>query len=172
MSKERLKIAEIVGVHGIRGLLKLRLFLEEPALMRQFSAYYDTEGKKLPLTLRGAHKQHWLAEMAQVTTREAAEALRGTAIYADKSELPEIATEDDFYYSDLMGLEIVTEDGQIYGTVRQVMNYGAGDILEINPASGGQSELYPFTRSIFPEIDLSEGRITFRKPKIDEVKGK
>ena len=64
-----------------------------------------------------------------------------------RERLPAIEEADTFYHADLIGLAAVTADGGALGTVKAIHNFGAGDIIEIAPAAGGETLMLPFTRS-------------------------
>ena len=104
-----------------------------------------------------------VARVAGVSTREAAEALKGVEIFARRDQLPP-SSEDEFYYDDLIGLEAVDTTGAPFGRVVSLMNYGAGDVLEIAPAQGGETLLLPFTQRVAPRIDFDAGRIVIEPP--------
>jgi 16S rRNA processing protein RimM len=101
-----------------------------------------------------------------VADREAAERLTNLRLYVARERLPKPA-DDEFYYADLIGLSAVTADGTPFGTVKALHNFGAGDLLEIEPASGGNTLLLPFTAAIVPVIDIAGGRVVVVPP--DEV---
>ena len=89
----------------------------------------------LPLKSVRAHKAGALARFAEITDRNAAEALRGTELSVPRSALPDLA-DDEFYYEDMIGLSCVTEDGEAAGKVCAVYDFGAGDIFEIEKLDG------------------------------------
>jgi 16S rRNA processing protein RimM len=89
-----------------------------------------------------------------VADRSAAEALRGSLVEVDRSQLPPLE-EGEYYHADLIGLPVADRDGQAVGTVVAVENYGAGDLLEIE-LDGGKSSLIPFKDGI---ADLVDGKI-------------
>ena len=91
-----------------------------------------------------------------MTTREEAEALTGTKLYVPRTRLP-AREEDEWYHTDLIGLTAQDRDGAAIGTVNAVHNFGAGDLLEIRPASGGSTVVMPFTRETVPEVDVEGG---------------
>ena len=94
-----------------------------------------------------------IAAVPGVTDRDAAEALRGQSLYVPRERLP-ATDEDEYYHEDLVGLAARDAEGRELGKVVAVLNYGAGDILEI--ATGdGRSELVPFTRAAVPAVDLA-----------------
>jgi 16S rRNA processing protein RimM len=91
-----------------------------------------------------------------VDDRNAAEALNGTELFVDRTALPPPAS-DEYYHADLIGLNAVTDTGAPLGVITAIHNFGAGDILEIAPASG-PSLLVPFTDANVPAIDIDAGR--------------
>ena len=109
-----------------------------------------------------------VAKVKGVDDRDAAASLTGVEIFARRDQLPPPKT-DEFYYDDLVGLEAVTRAGEPIGRVASLMNYGAGDILEIAPEGGGEALLLPFTRAVAPTIDFEAGRIVIEPPQ--EVAG-
>ena len=80
-------------------------------------------------------------------------------LYADRSALPELKSEDEFYQADLIGLEVRLADGSAAGKVAGIYNFGAGEILEIKVADGGRLEMIPFTRAYVPEVNIKDGYI-------------
>jgi 16S rRNA processing protein RimM len=111
-----------------------------------------------------------IARVAGVSTREAAEALKGVEIFASRNQLPP-PSEDEYYYDDLVGLEAVDGAGARLGRIVSLMNFGAGDVLEIAPAQGGETLLLPFTKRVAPRIDFDAGRIVIVPPREVEDEG-
>lgn len=156
-------VAAVAAAHGVRGALKLRCFTEVPENVAAYGPVCDEHGRELfALEVIGEAKGGVLARASGVTTREAAEALRGTRLYVPRSRLP-ATEEDEFYHEDLVGLAAWDPAGRELGRVVAVLNFGAGDVLEIATPEG-QSELLPFTRAVVPEIDLAAGRLTVVPP--------
>jgi 16S rRNA processing protein RimM len=96
-----------------------------------------------------------------VEDRSAAEALKGVKLYVPRSALP-APDEDEFYYSDLIGLTAVAMDGAELGKVRGVYDFGGGDVIELTGPQG--TVMYPFTRAVVPVVDLAQGRIVIDPP--------
>jgi len=117
--------------------------------------------------VRGMKDDMVVVRVEGVDDRDAAEALTGAELFARRSQLPPPG-EGEYYYSDLMGLQAMTREGEILGHVVTVLNYGAGDILEIAPEGGGETLLLPFNASVAPEIDLDAGRIIVAPPAVRE----
>ena len=89
-----------------------------------------------------------------VGDRSAAEALTGTELFVDRAVLPTELADEEFYHTDLVGLSVVDTEGIAIGAVAAVLNFGAGDILEIS-GPGLKGVLVPFTKAAVPLVDLS-----------------
>ena len=88
---------------------------------------------------------------------------QGRAIEIERARLPE-REEDEWYHLDLIGLAAVARDGVAIGSVVAVHNFGAGDLIEVQPAAGGATVLVPFTRDSVPVVDVEGGRLTLVPP--------
>ncbi len=142
-------LAAIIGAHGIAGEVRLKLFGEGVAALKCYRAFND--GKLTVEKLRDDGKGGAIARFAEVGDRNAAEALRGTALTVSRSELPPLA-EGEYYYADLIGLPAVSSDGRALGRCVAVENYGAGDVLEIE-AADGKRFMVPMRLEAVPEWD-------------------
>jgi 16S rRNA processing protein RimM len=163
-------LGRITGAHGIRGEVALVAFTGEPEAVASYGALTDAEGRH-PVTIASVRRvgKRVVATINGVRDRTAAQALAGRDLYIDRSKLP--APEDGAYYhADLIGLAAITADGHPIGRVAHVHNYGAGDILEIEPEGGGATEMIPFTDAVVPMVDLQAGLITIVRPHEIEVK--
>lgn len=160
-------VGKILGAHGVRGLAKVASFTAEPENVAAYGPVSDEAGKRRwTLTLQSWNKDHFLARLSGVDTREQAQALRGTNIYVPRTALP-TATGNSFYYADLIGLEARLDSGAVYGTVTAVTNYGASDILDIRRPDG-TSVLLPFANAFVPDVNLPEGWLRITPPEIVE----
>lgn len=147
----RICIGEIATAHGVKGLIKVRVFAEDETLLNG-TVYTSEDGSDtICIQLKNSMNTHWLAQVEGISDRTAAEALRGTKLYIDKEALPE-PDEDEFYYDDLIGLAVISPEGEPIGKVIAVENFGASDLLDIKPAKGGASFYLPFTDETVPEI--------------------
>ncbi len=124
---------------------------------------HDHEGRKYQVINARVSKTVVVTRFKGIDTREKAEALKGVELFVDRSVLPEVEDEDEFYMSDLIGLEAVSPEGEKLGIVREVHDFGAGDILEIK-LENGPLEMFPFTRAIFPEVNIEGGRVVLVPP--------
>lgn len=164
-------VGVITGAHGIKGQVKLRSFTTNPQDIENYSPLLNEAGtRRYELQVDGETRQGLIATVKGVKDRNAAEALKGTQLFTEKSKLP-AAEEEEFYYDDLIGLEVRDSAGAVLGKVVALYDFGAGDIIEMKLSAGGK-EMYPFTRRNFPEIRGEEGYILAELPEIIDAKGK
>ena len=148
---KRIQIGVITTSHGIKGLVKIRPLVEDERLLEGEVFTSETEDKTISVTLKSPMKNIWLANIEGIADKTGADALRGTKLYLDRSALP-APDEDEFYYSDLIGLPVESPEGDTIGEIIAVENFGASDLLDIKPAEGGSSFYLPLTDDIVPEI--------------------
>lgn len=155
-------MAVIAGAHGVHGAVKVKSFTQVP---EDFSAYGPLLGEdgKVVLTPKNPRPvgKAFTMRSPEITSREQALSLRGTQLYVPRAVLPD-PDEDDFYYADLIGLEVKSTDGKRVGTVQAVHEFGAGDMLEIKPVKSAEKQasfFHPFTKLAVPKVDLKAGRI-------------
>lgn len=138
-------LAAVTGAHGIAGEIKVKLFTDDLARF----ASVDVGGRSHRITsVRPAGKAA-VARLAGVTTRDAAEALRGQTITVDRSALPPLEP-GEYYHSDLLGLPAVSDGGDPLGRVVAVDNFGAGDVIEIERPDGKRF-MVPMTIEAVPD---------------------
>jgi len=147
---KRLCVAKIADAHGVRGLVKLRLFVENPELVGGPLCIHEEGDETLTVHLKNATNKYWIAEIDGISDRDAALALKGTNLHISRENLPE-TDEEEFYYDDLIGLMAVDENKHEIGKVISVQNFGASDLLEILPPSG-LSFYLPFTDETVGDI--------------------
>jgi len=158
-------VAAVATAHGIRGALKLRCFTERPEDAVAYGPVYDNKGKRLfALEVIGQSRGGLLVEAEGVHDRNAAEALRGVELFVPRKVLPDLEP-DEFYHSDLQGLEVRRADGTRLGVVRALDNFGAGDILDVL-ADDGRSFALPFDRATVRTVDLERGLVVEPPPEL------
>lgn len=160
----RVCVGVVTGVHGVRGLVRVKPFTADPAGVTAYGPVTDKTGRPVSLTLQSMLKGQWLARVDGVADRTAAEALKGTELFVPRSALPPPEDEEDFYHADLLGLTATATDGTPVGRVRAVLTIGDTDVLEIAPDAGGQTLLVPFTKRHVPSVDLAGGRLAIDPP--------
>jgi 16S rRNA processing protein RimM len=162
---DRLILIGVFGApQGLRGEVRVKSLTADPAAIGAYGPLTDKDRKRKFVfeSLRPLKGDMLVARIAGVSSREAAEALKGVEIFARRDQLPSPSAEE-FYYDDLIGLEAVDMAGAPLGRVVSVMNHGAGDVLEIAPAQGGETLLLPFTRQVAPRIDFDAGQIVIAR---------
>jgi len=169
---DRIRVARIGAAHGIRGEVKLWSFTEDPLAVTNYGPLETADGKRrFEIEAARPGKDFLVARLAGVTDRNAAEALRNTDLYVPRERLPPIKDTDTFYHADLIGLAAVGEDGATLGTVAAIHNFGAGDLIEIVPAGGGEALLIVFNETTVPTVDIDAGRIVVVRPAETEARG-
>jgi 16S rRNA processing protein RimM len=153
------------AAQGVRGEVRVKSFTAEAKAIGGYGVLTDRSGARAFRfeAVRPLRDDMLVVRLAGVTTRDAAETLTGVEIFARRDQLPPPAA-DEFYYDDLIGLTAVTADGAPLGRVAGLRNFGAGDILEIAPADGGETLLLPFTKAVATDIDFDAGRIVVAPP--------
>ncbi len=161
---KRILIGQIGPAHGVRGDVLVHSYAAVPEDIASYAALTNQAGTR---TFRIASLKHagqrLVARLEGITDRNAAEALRGTELYIDRALLPAAAA-GEWYHADLIGLTVVDDAGVTWGAVKDVANYGAGDLLEIAPSDGGDTELVPFTNDYVPAIDMAAARVVVFRP--------
>ncbi|MBO0718941.1 MAG: ribosome maturation factor RimM, partial [Rhizobiales bacterium] len=180
MAGARICLGQIGAPHGVRGEVRLHSFTADPTAIATYGPLETEDGRVFTIeTLRPA-KHALVAKLTGVADREAAERLTNTKLYVPRERLPEPAQPDEFYHADLIGLRAVDRAGREWGTVVAVHNFGAGDLIELRPANGAQTELLPFDAATVPEVNVRGGTIVINpsplvgedgKAKLSRVRG-
>lgn len=155
---ELVVMGRIAAPYGVKGWVKVHPYTEYLDSLLDFPvwrlgkcaawrAYRVLEGR--------AHGRCLLAELEGVADRDAAERLRGLDVAVARHELP-APDEDEYYWDDLIGLEVVNDAGLSLGRVEGMLETGAHDVLRV---MGERERLIPFTSPIVREVDLTAGRI-------------
>ena len=161
----RVVLAVVTGAHGTRGEVRLKSFATSLEAIAGYGPLDRSDGGP-PLEVLAVRpaKDGLIARFEGLSDRNAAEALKGVELSVARDRLPEPA-EDEFYFADLVGLTARRPDGTALGEVVAVHNYGAGDVIEVRLADGGETVLLPFTRETVPEVDIAAGRLVIDPPK-------
>lgn len=149
----------ITTAHGIRGAIRIKTFTESPENLTRYGSLQDDKGNTYKLKVLDIKQTGIVtASITGITTRNEAEALRGTSLYIERDRLP-TPKEEEFYHLDLIGLVALDLAGDKIGVVETVHNFGAGDLLEIKLVSG-QLQMIPFRLDSVPTVDVSGGTLT------------
>jgi 16S rRNA processing protein RimM len=167
---EQVLIGKITSSHGVRGIVKVDLYIESAEVISNLIFVNDKNGDKLfNIQSLAKHKNLYLVKLDGVDDRNQSDALRGTELYIDAEELPDLE-EDEFFVSELKDLKVKDSKGEDFGMVRNVFNFGAGDILEIIQDTGDYFML-TFTKENVPSVNIEEGFIVINESSAISNKG-
>lgn len=164
MSENLICVGVIAGAFGVRGEVRLKSFCAIPEDIGTYSPLTTEDGaKSYALTLSRAIKNGFAAHLDGINSKEQADALRGVRLCARRDQLPSLP-DDEYYHTDLIGLEVLDTGGTVLGHVKSVQNHGAADLLEIHAAGLKDTVLLPFTLAVVPTVDIAAGRIIADPP--------
>jgi len=160
---QRVLIAQIGAAHGVRGEVRLKAFTEDPLDVANYGPLETEEGRRIEIESARPAKEVLVVRLKGVADRNAAEALKNQRLYVSRDKLPP-PEDDEFYYADLIGLSAITAEGASFGVVKAVHNFGAGDLIEIEPAGGGETVMLAFNETTVPSVDIAGRRIVVAPP--------
>jgi 16S rRNA processing protein RimM len=161
---EMICVGAIAGSYGVRGELRVKSYCAVPEDIETYTPLWSEDrSRQFALAILHPIKNGFAARITDVSTKEEADALRGTALYADRDQLPSLP-DDEFYHADLIGLSVYDTGGVLLGTVKTVQNHGADDLLELQLAGTSATTFLPFTKAAVPTVDLASGRIVADPP--------
>lgn len=157
-------VGAIAGSYGVNGEIRLKSFCAVPEDIETYVPLTSEDGSaRFSLSLGRPIKNGFTGKLSGVTTKEQADALKGTRLYTSRDQLPSLP-DDEYYHADLMGLSVYDTGGILLGTVKTVLNHGAGDLLELALPDTSATVLLPFTLEAVPTVDLASGRIVADPP--------
>lgn len=158
-------LGHISAAHGIKGEVLVKTYTEAPENIAAYGPLTSEDRTaEIALTIVRITNKGVIARVAGVTDRNGAEALKGVKLCVARDKLPE-PDEDEWYYSDLIGLAVYDTDGAKLGTVKHMHNFGAGDLLELQFSDGRASELIAFNRETVLQVDIARRCITVVLPR-------
>lgn len=151
--EQRIKIGKITTAHGIKGLVKIEIYAEDPHLIEKSGPVFTSEDGPdfLSIKLKNRAGKIWLAEIRNISDRTDAEKFRNTFLWIGRGALPPAAAHE-IYHHELVGMTVIDQTEKIIGHVTSVDNFGAGDLIDIRP-SGGSSFYLPFSPDFIEQID-------------------
>ncbi|ODU00324.1 MAG: 16S rRNA processing protein RimM [Thiobacillus sp. SCN 63-1177] len=151
-------MGRIAAPFGIKGWIKVQPYSEDPGTLMDFASWRLGRGEQQAHYSVEAVQDHGkalVAKLAGIDDRDAAYALRGQEISVAKRDLPP-PEENEFYWSDLIGLTVVNREGAELGKVDSLMEGGANDLLVVK---GAREHLIPFVAAFVGKVDLAGGTI-------------
>jgi len=164
-SSARVSVGVFGAPHGVRGELRFKSFTGDPLAITAYAPLTDTTGERRFVfqKARPLKDDMLVVSVKGISDRDSAAALTGTEVFVPRAQLPP-PDEDEFYHVDLEGLTAIDPQGQRLGHVSAVLNFGAGDILEVTGEGDAPPMLVPFTKAIVPTIDFDAGTLTIIMP--------
>lgn len=164
MSDERICVGVISGSYGVTGELRVKSFCAVPEDIEHYSPMTDENGDRdFALAILRPIKNGYAARLPEIATKEDADVLRGTKLFARREQLPSLP-DDEFYHADLIGMEVYDTGGVLLGRVKTVQNHGADDLLELQLSGSSTTTFLPFTRAAVPTVDMASRRIVADPP--------
>lgn len=164
MSDDRICVGAIAGAFGVNGEVRLKSFCADPFSIGDYGDVTDEAGtRSFSIQVDRAVDKGLIGRLSGVRSKEDADALKGTRLYVDRGRLPDLP-DDEYYYTDLIGLPVFDPGGGELGTVKTVLNHGATDLLEIKVPGKPETALLPFTQEAVPTVDLAARRIIADPP--------
>ena len=144
-------MGRVAGSYGVRGWIRV----ERPTQALADCGKWWIGGQAYPVEETKAHSGALLAKLAGIGSREAALELKGSEVAVQREALPE-PEQGKYYLTDLVGLEVVNEQGQVLGVVRRIFSNGAQDVMEL---VGDRTRLLPWVAAVVKEVDLPNRRV-------------
>lgn len=162
-------MGRIGAAHGIKGSLRIKSYTENPLDLGKYGPLFDEQGRTYTIKNIRPQKTMVIVRFKEVTSRNEAEALNGVELFIDQDKIPAIEQEDTFYIKDLVGMDVMDASDTPIGTIVDVANFGAGDLLEISPKSPNPKFNEPtyylaFTKTNVPEIDFERHLVKINPP--------
>jgi 16S rRNA processing protein RimM len=162
-------VGQVAGGFGVKGEVRVTAYTADPMTLLDYRDLLRADGSPGLTLLSGRPDRNGVVGRAkEIATKEQADALRGLKLFVPRGRLPE-PEEDEFYLTDLIGLEVRDPEDAVLGRVKSVQNFGASDMLEIAPAAGGPTWYLPFTRDAVPDLYIADGWLRAVRPhEVDE----
>lgn len=161
---ERVRVGTIGGAYGVKGEVRIKSFCAIPEAIAEYAPLTTEDGSRtFEVTITRQISNGLAARMTRIDSKEDADALRGMGLYALRSQLPD-TDDDEFYYADLIGLDVFDTGGNPIGKIKAVQNHGATDLLEVFGPGLKTTVLIPFTKEVVPTVDIASGRVIADPP--------
>jgi 16S rRNA processing protein RimM len=151
-------LGKVASVHGVKGWVKIHSYTDPREAIFDYQPWLLGETEKTATVLEGKPSgKYLLALLKDVTNRDEAEAIAGQNIAVERSALPPLQG-SEYYWSDLLGLEVINKDGSRLGSIREMLATGANDVMVV---SGERERLIPFVMDLYvSQVSLEKGTVT------------
>lgn len=158
-----IEVGKIVNTHGLRGEVKVVPWTDYPEVFEDIETVYikkKTEYERLDIAGLKYQKNNLIVRFSQLKDINEAEKYKNQVLYAERDALGELP-EGVYYIADLIGLEVVKEDGEKVGIINDVFNTGSSDIYDVK-REGKKNMLIPVIDDVVIDTDIENGKVTVR----------
>ena len=156
-------MGRVTAPFGVKGWLKIYALTAQPGNLRAYPAWWlghDGDWREMRVAAAKVHGNKLVAQLAGVEDREAAAALKGWEVAVPRAQLPG-AADHEFYWADLIGLNVVNREQHEFGRVARILHTGANDVLVVEGGDKHEREtLIPFIASAVRQVDFAAGVIS------------
>jgi 16S rRNA processing protein RimM len=145
-------MGRVAGSYGVRGWIRI----DDAQQALPDCRTWWIGGESYSVEQLKEHSGTLLAQLGGLKSREAAQKLKGSRVYVQREALPE-PQEGHYYLADLVGLEVVNEQGEMLGVVQRWVFNGAQDVMEV--AGDGKLRLLPWIPGVVKKVDLQKRQI-------------
>lgn len=148
-------MGRVTGPYGVKGWIKIQPYTEDLEGLCEYKTWW-VGGQERAVLEAAVHGATVIAQISGVENREEAALLKGSEIAIPRNALPAIAA-DEFYWADLIGLEVVNEQEEVLGKVAGHLSTGAHDVMRV--VDGETERLLPFVEAVVRKVDMAARRI-------------
>ena len=155
-----LRVGVITTTHGVHGEVKVFPTTDDARRFKKLKKVYLDLGRELlPVTVEGVKffKQMVIVKFKEINDMDMAAAYRNKDILIDREDAMPLA-ENEFYICDLIGLKVITDEGEELGVLSEVLQTGANDVFEVT-LPNKETVLIPYIEDCVKEISLEEGKV-------------
>ncbi len=152
-----LAVGRVARAHGIRGEVSIQPLSEVTERFEPGSVLHGEDGRSFTVQTARPHHHRLLVKFEEIPDRTAAENLRGTLLLVPRASTPPINEPDRFWVHEVVGLEVVTEEGRSVGRIREVLANPANDLWVTEDGT-----LIPAVREVVTRVDRDGGRVVIR----------
>ena len=153
-----IQVGKLGRPKGTKGLLRFHSFLNDDRDINKFKNFYLENAEQIAIKLVSFDKKSPLVILNNFTNRNEIEKFVNQKVYLEKNKL-EPTQENEFYFHELEGLDVLNQSEEIVGKVSSVVNFGAGDLLEVHFVKSQKNEFFRFTKENFPSVLIKEKKI-------------
>lgn len=167
MQDSHLLVGKIIGVHGIRGNLKLYPYVDSLSIFKSGHRVVlrEPNGREESYAVKGGQPYKNIVRLflSGIDNRNTAENLIGSEVWMDKSILPGLEP-DEYYWSDIIGLDVFQTDDFYLGKVASILPTGSNDVYVVRHPDSGQEILIPALQTVVMEMDIKKNRMVVDLP--------